>query len=246
MPVQSTKQQFKTKVAATTDLLLSKLGENAAKLRGRPIVLQGQSFYDNSKDHVKDAFHQLLGIRQQFPTASGLPAPKWAYTTLAETLSKQFTGKSMEAELQQFFSLLRREMAAAILEEPVAPSGTKAHKISCDETGPSQPTHSPEAKVEVATEPPKGSHVGKLLGTERRDRVDRFLRACNDETPTKITRKHIWAAAKHKSGRQFQYWQGASPKATRADDTTFGRLLRMAPAEFLSLIERKGLIKPKA
>jgi len=86
---------------------------------------------------------------------------------------------------------------------------------------------------------------------ERVESVGAFLLACNEEPnlKSKVIRKHIWRSVGHKSPRQFQYWQsgkhrgpGQSHGATELDGQNFGRILKMAPRDFVALIEKKGLI----
>jgi hypothetical protein len=80
----------------------------------------------------------------------------------------------------------------------------------------------------------------------RREMADCFLAACNRESHSglKVNRTHLWRAAGHKSGRQFQYWQRSSDKATEVDDRAFRRLLDLLPAEFISLLKKKGIFPP--
>jgi hypothetical protein len=77
----------------------------------------------------------------------------------------------------------------------------------------------------------------------RRRLVDDFLRRCNEQSKTRIRRRHIWLLVGHTQARQFEYWQAASPKATTEDETNFARILQMAPERFLSALSRKGLIE---
>jgi hypothetical protein len=81
------------------------------------------------------------------------------------------------------------------------------------------------------------------LRTDRPSLVDDFLHRCNEESTVgfKVIRKHIWLAVGHAYPRQFQYWQEGSDKATDEDDRNFCRILSMSPAEFLSLLKKKGI-----
>ena len=76
---------------------------------------------------------------------------------------------------------------------------------------------------------------------DRRAAVEAFLLDCNklSERGSKVARKHIWQAAGH--SRQFEYWQSGSDKATEEDDRNFRRLLSMSPADFLALLQKKGI-----
>jgi hypothetical protein len=84
--------------------------------------------------------------------------------------------------------------------------------------------------------------------TDRRKMVDDFLIQCNEESSagSKVTRKHIWLVVGHKYARQFQYWQKGSSNATEEDDRNFRRILGMAPAEFVILLNQKGLSSPNS
>ena len=91
--------------------------------------------------------------------------------------------------------------------------------------------------VESQSEP--GSDRAPEEGTtDLRTLVDDFLQNFRMATDGKITRKQIWQAAGHKTGRQFEFWQSGSPKATREDDRNFRRLLNLQPQEFADLLQR--------
>jgi hypothetical protein len=78
---------------------------------------------------------------------------------------------------------------------------------------------------------------------DRRAAVEAFLLDCNklSERGSKVARKHIWQAAGHRHSRQFEYWQSGSEEATEEDDRNFRRLLSMSPADFLALLQKKGI-----
>ena len=80
------------------------------------------------------------------------------------------------------------------------------------------------------------------LRADRLAEVKDFLLRCNQETPLKVVRTHIWRAAGHTTPRQFQYWQKSDPKATSADETNFRRILRMSPTDFLVLLNKKRIV----
>ena len=75
----------------------------------------------------------------------------------------------------------------------------------------------------------------------RRARVDDFLTRCNlkDTGSDKLRRKDIWTVARHKTARQFQHWQKADAKATKADDETFERILAMSPRDFAAAVAKR-------
>jgi hypothetical protein len=81
-----------------------------------------------------------------------------------------------------------------------------------------------------------------LKTLNRHDQVDSFLCQCTDEANVKIRRNHIWRAVKHKTARQFQYWQNLDDKATDADNLNFGNILAFGPAKFVAKLKKSGLI----
>jgi hypothetical protein len=79
---------------------------------------------------------------------------------------------------------------------------------------------------------------------DRKARVEAFLMRCNRELSFKVLKKHISAAAKHKTARQFQHWQASSKDATTQDNATFPLILAMSPQAFherLSKLNVKGV-----
>ena len=73
--------------------------------------------------------------------------------------------------------------------------------------------------------------------------VNAFLQACNRHSRARIYKRHIWLLVGHTKGRQFEYWQAGSPKATSEDKNNFGRILRTSPEDFLAALRRKGIIE---
>jgi hypothetical protein len=89
------------------------------------------------------------------------------------------------------------------------------------------------AKLEPWVSAPRAHSRGPALrANERMERVQRFLKACNDELPFKVIKRHIWQAAKHKKARQFERWQAGDKASSRQDDVTFPRILSMSPKQF--------------
>ena len=78
--------------------------------------------------------------------------------------------------------------------------------------------------------------------------VDGFLYRCNLEPglTEEIIREHIWRSIGHKKPRQFQYWQANDARATKADKRNFPRIVQLEPAEFVKLLRKKDLIRPKS
>lgn len=79
---------------------------------------------------------------------------------------------------------------------------------------------------------------------DRKARVAAFLMRCNRELSFKVLKTHIWAAAKHKTPRQFQHWQAKSKQATAQDNATFPPILALSPQAFherLSKLKVKGV-----
>jgi hypothetical protein len=79
---------------------------------------------------------------------------------------------------------------------------------------------------------PGGLKNNREFASERRAIVQAFLVRCNRELSFKVLKKHIWSAAKHKTGRQFQHWQASSEDATTQDNATFPQILAMSPQAF--------------
>jgi hypothetical protein len=78
--------------------------------------------------------------------------------------------------------------------------------------------------------------------SEHRAEVDAFLCECNKLSDTRIHRRHIWRSVGHSKGRQFEYWQANDARATNADHSNFGRILREGPEKFLAMLRTKKLI----
>ena len=83
---------------------------------------------------------------------------------------------------------------------------------------------------------------------DRRAGVEAFLAECNEklDAGSKVVKKHLWLAAGHTHSRQFHYWQSGSDEATAEDDRNFRRILSMPPAEFLALLQKKGISVSKS
>jgi hypothetical protein len=73
----------------------------------------------------------------------------------------------------------------------------------------------------------------------RRQQVEIFVRECNAISATLIYKSHIWRLVGHSKGRQFEYWQACSPKATDGDNGNFSRVLNMGPQKFVALVSRR-------
>jgi hypothetical protein len=81
------------------------------------------------------------------------------------------------------------------------------------------------------------------IASDRRARVRAFLGACRREFPDiKFSRMLIWKSARHAASRQFEYWQANSPKATRADDDNFNRVLAMNPRRFVEILKEERVL----
>ena len=85
---------------------------------------------------------------------------------------------------------------------------------------------------------------GSAQAERRRELVTNFLIRCNQEVTgdSRITKQHIWRAAGYKQGRQFFYWQAGSDRATEEDKRTFGRILAVAPSDFVALLRKKAIL----
>jgi hypothetical protein len=84
--------------------------------------------------------------------------------------------------------------------------------------------------------PAKSVKPEGVPGRDREALVNEFIHRCNDELPFKVLKKHIPAAAKHQTERQFQYWQKGDARATAKDDENFRRILAMSPKDFHALL----------
>jgi hypothetical protein len=87
--------------------------------------------------------------------------------------------------------------------------------------------------------------------TGRRALVGTFLANCRPETSVKVLKKHLWLAVRHKTSRQFEYWQAgvdrvpgskSSRGANRQDDRNFRRILAMKPEEFVDLLRNVHIV----
>ena len=71
----------------------------------------------------------------------------------------------------------------------------------------------------------------------RRSIVDRFLERVAEQANILARRKDIGVVARHKTMRQFYFWQSCDPKATKQDNITFPRIVRMSSTEFKTALE---------
>ncbi len=71
---------------------------------------------------------------------------------------------------------------------------------------------------------------------KRKKLVKDFLHHSNRELPFKVLKKHIYLAAKHKTARQFQYWQSCDKRTTAEDEASFPRILKLSPSQFHSVL----------
>ena len=97
--------------------------------------------------------------------------------------------------------------------------------------------------VERPATRPDGSATPAPVATPptRRARVDDFLTRCNREYTGsgELRRKDIWTLARHKTGRQFQYWQKKDARATKADHEAFERILATCPRDFAAAVAKR-------
>lgn len=104
---------------------------------------------------------------------------------------------------------------------------------------PSQPVEEPRKS---AVQPKTCVDAQGTANLDRRVRIDQFLEACQKFSQARLTRKHLWRAAGHRSGRQFEYWQNGSEKATGEDNRNFERILAMSPKEFVIQLRRRKIL----
>jgi hypothetical protein len=93
-----------------------------------------------------------------------------------------------------------------------------------------------------ATMPDLDNLLKPETNSQRRARVDAFLKECSKKAKFTIFRKHIWKLAGHKRSRQFEHWQACEPEATRADARNFDRILKLEPAKFISELKKRGIV----
>jgi hypothetical protein len=90
--------------------------------------------------------------------------------------------------------------------------------------------------------PPATVPVEAERSCTRSAQVSAFLVACNRSCQTRLRRRHIWLLVGHARGRQFEYWQACSEKATAGDNRNFVRVLGLSPEDFIDQLKRKHLI----
>lgn len=73
---------------------------------------------------------------------------------------------------------------------------------------------------------------------DRRAVIDSFI-ATAAEAGYKITRKDIWTVAGYKNPTEFERFQRADRRTTKAGVANFMRVLRMSPEDFLRAIQKK-------
>lgn len=76
---------------------------------------------------------------------------------------------------------------------------------------------------------PESEEINVDTHTSRKKQVEQFLRQCNSLSQPRIYKRHIWQCVGHVKGRQFEFWQACSHKATSADHRNFTRILDMDP-----------------
>lgn len=103
----------------------------------------------------------------------------------------------------------------------------------------------PSAQPENPSLKDSGPSRPELQPSTRAAEVAMFLQECNKHSPVRLHKRHIWLSAGHSKGRQFEYWQACSLKATQEDERNFSRILRMKPEDFVALLEKKRLISEK-
>jgi hypothetical protein len=70
---------------------------------------------------------------------------------------------------------------------------------------------------------------GLLTAAERRKAVQAYIDEVLEKTGKRITRTDIWKSAHYKTRTEFERWQRNDPKATRAANERFTRLLKEKP-----------------
>jgi hypothetical protein len=182
-----------------------------------------------------DARADLTAIRRRETcledTGAELTQPATGVATKGRTIGHVF---KESADFRDELAARTHESEKAKLGDYVTAAAT-SHRASPEQTL--------EANSGEAAPAEEASVVNSGHGTNRPAVVDAFLLQCNQEPAVgfKVIRKHIWLAVGHRHARQFQYWQEGSDKATDEDDRNFRRILSMPPAEFISLLKKKGI-----
>jgi hypothetical protein len=70
---------------------------------------------------------------------------------------------------------------------------------------------------------------GLLTAAERRNTVQDYIDEVLEKTGKRITRTDIWKSAHYKTRTEFERWQRKDPKATKAVNERFTRLLKEKP-----------------
>jgi hypothetical protein len=73
----------------------------------------------------------------------------------------------------------------------------------------------------------------------RKAAVDHFITGCAEFTRDKVRRRDIAAAMRHRTTRQFQYWQAASKSCTPETAARMAEILRDGPKAFVDLLKKR-------
>ena len=72
----------------------------------------------------------------------------------------------------------------------------------------------------------------------RRKAIDAFLEAATTVAGRRISRRDLWWNLRHRSPRQFEYWQAANPLAGPSISQRMRRLLDTGPSSFATRMEQ--------
>ena len=82
--------------------------------------------------------------------------------------------------------------------------------------------------------------AGAAEAERRRAAIDGFMAAVAEKTGRKITRKDIWTVAGYKDPTEFERFQRDNPRTTKSATIAFNRILRMTPANFVEMLDKKS------
>lgn len=109
---------------------------------------------------------------------------------------------------------------------------------------PPKSDHSLRAKGDnaaIEVDHAQGTGTGQKTAPDqgnRKTQVDDFIARCNKELRFKVQKKHIVAAAKHTTPRQFQHWQANDGQASSQDERIFAEVLALSPHDFHARLVR--------
>jgi hypothetical protein len=103
------------------------------------------------------------------------------------------------------------------------------------------PGQPPAVTVALLQTEPVGGAIPKT--EDRPAAVDAFVTEVLQQTGRKITRRDIWSAAGYTNRTQFERFQRNSPKCGPSATSSFTRVLKLDPQDFVRLLNKKRAIE---